>query len=281
MQTNVRHSFRVTLLAATLFAGLACKSALALTLGGGVRELVLTGPIEAGDADKIVAAVRGRRFPPPAFAINSPGGSVVESIRIAQIVKKLAVSVTVVHGGQCASACFMVFAAGAGRSALPAELMSPEAQRRTNELAIKVTGKPANSPGPVGLHRPYQANILSADNDQVKVMKFLSAYLEEEMVPKRLVELMMTHPSNDIYWLSADDLKQLGEYAPAMEEFLINRCGYDRNLADKIMSSKGNSSSLIAQGDRADDCIGRETGELTARGFADIQKGWRAGPIKF
>jgi hypothetical protein len=281
MVANLRHSLRAAIIAATWFAGMACKSSLALTLAGGVRELILTGPIEAGDADKIVAAVRGRRSPPPVFAIDSPGGSVVESIRIAQVVKKLAVSVTVLHGGQCASACFMVFAAGVGRSAMPAELMSPEAKRRANELAIKITGKPASSPGPVGLHRPYQPNILSAKNDQVKVMKFLSAYLDEEMIPKRLVELMMTHPSNDIYWLSADDLKQLGEYAPAMEEFLINRCGYDRNIVDKIMSGNGESSSLVAQGDRANDCVSRETGELATRGFSDIQKGWRAGPVKF
>jgi len=45
-------------------------------------------------------------------------------------------------------------------------------------------------------------------------MRAVRDRLENELIPRRLIDIMMSRPSNDIYWLTADDLLELGDYAP-------------------------------------------------------------------
>ena len=58
------------------------------------------------------------------------------------------------------------------------------------------------------------------------MMNTVSVYLKAEMVPQRLIDEMMSRSSTNIYWMSNDDIDQLGEYSPGLEEMLISRCNY-------------------------------------------------------
>ncbi|MDI1298804.1 hypothetical protein [Methylotenera sp.] len=60
-------------------------------------------------------------------------------------------------------------------------------------------------------------------------MRKVRDYLDYNLVPRKLTDAMMSRPSNDAYWLTYDDLADLGTYSPALEEELISKCNYDRN----------------------------------------------------
>jgi hypothetical protein len=220
---------------------------------GNPGVVAFSGPIQPGDADALVKWIK--RDPiTGAIVVNSLGGSVAEAIRISQVVTKASLSISVSKDGKCASACFFIFAAGVGRDAAPSELM----------------GDARSVSGFVGLHRPFQANLSSPDNSQSQIMKRVSSYLEDQMVPRRLIDLMMTRPSNEIYWLTEEDLMQLGDYPPPVEEFLIQKCGYFRQysrLRRGNADDKARLKSIIG-------CIGQETAIIGAEGIAAISAGW-------
>ena len=215
----------------------------------------IRGEIVSGDANRLKKAIaqaapniRLDSLYDLTISINSPGGDVKEAVSMGNIVRQSLVSVSVEGGGVCASACFFVWLAGVPHFAASSEQMKfwiktykkwddtlGEGNEMTNALRNGL-GKAVG--GPVGLHRPFLANIQSVENDQDKVMKIVRAYLDDQLVPRRLVDTMLSRPSNDIYWLTRADLDELGEYPPDVEEYLINKCGYKRD-------SSGMSSSEV------------------------------------
>lgn len=197
----------------------------ALELSTQRSRLHLSGQIRPGDAEAITHELVVASRPIHTLSIDSSGGTVDEAIRIAEIVKNLHLSVLVKKGGKCASACFFIFLAGDNHIA--------------DGVIVNGTNKgilPMNSLGVIGLHRPFfapaatskidSANFLASQNT---AMKKMSEYMANEHVPQYLIDQMMSHPSNDIYWLNADEIVQLGEFKPAIEELLISRCGYSRS----------------------------------------------------
>ena len=54
--------------------------------------------------------------------------------------------------------------------------------------------------------------------------------LEANLIPRRLIDEMMSRPSNDIYWLSNDDLYELSKSPPALEQLYLSKCGVDTRL---------------------------------------------------
>lgn len=88
---------------------------------------------------------------------------------------------------------------------------------------------------------------------------------------------MMSHSSSDIYWLNEDDLTQLAKYPPAIEEYLIQKCGYEPRLWDKVFENKKagrTSEALLAKQDKARGCTIDELVTLKMRGLAELKSGW-------
>ena len=177
----------------------------------------VVGPIVKGDADKLRRIIREQRFGVGAIILDGPGGEVDEAIQMADIIRPLLPIVAVAPGRFCASACFFVWLAGNPRNAQSREYMQRVARQKNSQ-----TG------GAVGLHRPYRANIDGVVNDQHQLMRRIQEYLEKQMVSRRLIDLMMSRPSNDVYWLTSTDFDELGEYSPQIEELLIRKCEYVR-----------------------------------------------------
>jgi hypothetical protein len=93
-------------------------------------SITLRGQIRPGDAERLAArflAITPLQISasntyyefPNSLYLSSPGGDVAEAIRIAALVKALALSVAVIPNGTgvCASSCFVIYVAAIERSA--------------------------------------------------------------------------------------------------------------------------------------------------------------------
>jgi hypothetical protein len=180
--------------------------------------LSLTGEIKRGDAERMASLV-ARDSWILSLDINSPGGDLVESMRIGDLVRGLHLPVYVVKEGYCVSACFIVLI---------------EAQHRVFSAALDDGTLPSQDLrerwfGFVGIHRPVFAvrGDDTVDTDrQEDMMRNVRTYLAAKSVPHHLIDEMMARPSNDVYWLRDDDARLIGEYDPGDQEALIARCGY-------------------------------------------------------
>lgn len=202
------------------------------------NSILLSGEIQKGDAEKLVKLIVKSHPLALRLILDSPGGDVEESLRIASLVKALHMNTVVGEGGICASACFFIFLAGDHRLALGI-LVAGDA---------KITSTVS---GYIGLHRPHlesnQAKEYSSSDAEMLqhgIMQKISEYLRNEDVPQHLIDLMMSRPSNDIYWMTQNDIDQLGEYRPSLEELLISRCGYNRNLSLDVVKAKISNDSV-------------------------------------
>lgn|GEM_PF-1849620 len=263
---------------ACLLAGLT-TSAFAMKIGFDSQhawQLILSGSTVAGDAEKLartlLAPLPDKPFLAAEIVLNSEGGDLNEAVRIATLIKGLHLDTRVRGGDRCASACFLIFLAGDKRIA-----------------GERVGG--AMRQGRIGLHRPFlnpeafkKADPTIAIARQQHEMRKLTEYLRNENVPLRLIDEMMGHASNDIYWMSNDDMWQLGEYNPGLEEILIARCGYDKRYTsasyEKLLPTldEENRKKGFTQLATLLKCIVDTRGLLDAKREAFIKKlqtGWR------
>lgn len=199
------------------------KSALAADITANRGTVDINGDIRAGDAERL-AVIISKLENVGTITVSSSGGDVREALRIAAIVNELRVGVMVNKGSFCISACFFIFLEGYPRSAYSAEADGslPSAERRQKRIGI------------VGIHRPYLKSTdggSQALESQQQIMKIVRSHLASKAVPQYLVDEMMAHPSNDIYWLKERDLEALGEYEAGVEEALISKCSYKRHRA--------------------------------------------------
>ena len=211
-------------------------------------SITMAGEITLGDAERLAAIFVTVKpilsyYPyPNLLYLNSPGGDVSEAIRIADLVKTLGISVATVSEGKgaCASSCFLIYAAALERSASGID-------------TLRVEGTKGNL-GPLGVHRPYlrvPAGGPAGASRQEQVMTDMRAYLVKASVGHALIDKMMSHASNDIYWLNAEEVRALGNFSPGVEEQLISKCGYnarrESNLSalDYIRSSQSGAGACI------------------------------------
>jgi hypothetical protein len=86
----------------------------AVPLGNSDIVILMSGPIRRGDLDKLHAFIRNRTKDVHGlygFALNSPGGDLLEAEAISQFIRKVNALTIVGDGDLCASACFLLFAA--------------------------------------------------------------------------------------------------------------------------------------------------------------------------
>jgi hypothetical protein len=77
----------------------------------GKTRLDLVGDITPGDAEALKLANSANRIV-VTIRLNSKGGNLLESVNIADIVQKGKIATSVTSNSECASACFVIFAAG-------------------------------------------------------------------------------------------------------------------------------------------------------------------------
>lgn len=192
----------------------------------GSVQVVLSGKIEPGDREKLIDLIRQepKDFVGASYiSLNSPGGSVLDALKIADVVEKSGLIAVVNSGDTCASSCFLVLASAQFR------WQSPKAE--------------------VLIHRPYllsQKTDLLGYNQNVKTQQAgvaaMRAFLEERSISASIIDKMMSYPSNAAYQLTPTDMREGVRYlSPTLEELTIAKCGLsnlnifspDRNFGGK------------------------------------------------
>lgn len=152
----------------------------------GSVSITMRGEIVYGDSQKLANVLEdiiASNKKTGTLFLNSPGGRVNEGVMLSNVVRNYELPTIVMDGEQCASACFMVFAAG----------------------ATKLAGTGAY----VGVHHAagLDGNVTDGSVDATKTMARVSARLG--VSPEIIYRMQNTAP-NDIAWLSADELKAMG-----------------------------------------------------------------------
>ena len=159
-------------------------------MGNNDIVIVMSGPIREGDLNKLHAFIRNNTKNVHGlfgFALNSPGGDILEAEAITKFIKKLGVLTIVSDGDLCASACFLLFAAGKGK------LVHPRAKIAVHSVSI------GNVENPTAL-----AATTAMARDAATVG-----------VPVAIIGKMVAMPAEGIDFLSRDDLQSMGvEFLP-------------------------------------------------------------------
>ncbi|QIG98082.1 ATP-dependent Clp protease proteolytic subunit [Bradyrhizobium sp. 6(2017)] len=127
----------------------------------------------ANDAGKLVSGIR----------LNSPGGNLVEGLKLADAVRFAKVATNVAGSATCASACFLVYAAGATKF--------------------------ANYTAQVGIHGASDKQGEETVESGAATVSMARA-AKELGVPAAIIGRMVVTPPNEMVWLSPQDLQSMG-----------------------------------------------------------------------
>ena len=140
----------------------------------------------------------------PSITLNSPGGDLIEAMKIGHLIRKLFIEThirreTFTNSGQpssCSSACFFIFVSGIQRQVDFSFFGNSKTEYTVNKL---------------GLHRPYfdksyySKDFGSYKTQYEKLAKITRNYLLEMGVNKVVVDKMFSIPSKSVYWLQKED----------------------------------------------------------------------------
>lgn len=172
-------------------------------------RLVLSGPIEPGDAPKlerVLATLPLEQF--DGVVLHSPGGVSFEGHRLGELLEHFLVRVIVRAPFRCASACFTMYAGAAMRGA---------------------HGPP--QPPTLAVHRgslhPDDAANLSTEK-----LERLLAFEQDEKprwlmargVPPHIVDHIVSGPVVPIVVLSQQDIDEIGPRSPGYDAWIEARC---------------------------------------------------------
>jgi hypothetical protein len=167
----------------------ACANAASLgtaALRSGDVAIVLDGDIAAGDGDAVEALMKesndsGKLV--AALRLDSPGGSLAESVKIAALVQRTKIAVVVNSRARCASACFLIFAAG--------------------------TEKYVGYGAAIGVHGASDKYGRITPRAAAATVS-MARMVREFGVPPGIVEKLVVTGPDEIVWLSVDELRSMG-----------------------------------------------------------------------
>lgn len=200
------------------------------------KSIHLDGEIRRGDAERLAIAMTEAGYP-IVLLISSSGGDMSETMKMVPLIKGTHMAVYVAKGKVCASSCFFIYLSGMCRGS--GLVVNDDGTLWSQE-------KRDRSYGAVGIHRPYfkdPSGKPESPKNQLTLMHKVKIYLEEEGIAQYIIDMMMTHPSNEIYWLRERDISAIGEYPPDIEETAISKCGYVRlikSIEDKQSHEQSN-----------------------------------------
>ncbi len=152
----------------------------------GHEIVMLSGPIVPGDWDRLVGIERqanARGVLVTAVRLDSPGGNLIEGVKLAQAMHEGKIATVVARGAQCASACFIAFAAG--------------------------LEKYASYGASIGVHgASFQRGGETVDAPDGTIV--MAKLVKELGVPPAIIGKMVVTSADDIVWLTPEDLQSMG-----------------------------------------------------------------------
>jgi hypothetical protein len=125
---------------------LSSHSASVISIG---NALFVQGPIRSGDFDRFSEALR--LHGPKTVFLSSPGGSVAEALKTAELIRSRGLATHVPRGATCASACVLLLAGGLVRTAEEGSRIGIHmGSGILNEKMMKELGEVYRKHGPAG-----------------------------------------------------------------------------------------------------------------------------------
>jgi hypothetical protein len=146
----------------------------------------LVGEISEGDADTLKSVIKSANDSGhivSAIRLDSPGGNLLEGSNLAGIVRFGKIATSVISGAKCASACFIVFAAG--------------------------NPKHANYNASVGVHGASDEGGRETVEAGAATVS-MARLIKDLGVPASIIGKMVVTPPDSIVWLTPDDLRSMG-----------------------------------------------------------------------
>jgi hypothetical protein len=169
------------------------------------------GEIKVDEAKNFIAWVEQSRrewngHRATAIVFNSGGGSVAGGREMGIMIADFHMTTGVAHGGQCASACVLIWSAGAFKS--------------------------AGTDSKVGVH---MARNIEGGDPAVDGTIFTLHWLQKTGAPNSVVVGAMSTKPDDIYWLSEDELIAWGAKIVPQEPVVSKPSGVDcRAITDSL-----------------------------------------------
>jgi hypothetical protein len=163
--------------AATLKSSMTKDGRIVVSISGEIAEgdsVAFNAAVKsANDAGKLVTSIR----------LNSVGGNLLEGVKLSQAVRFAKMATNVGQGATCASACFLIFAAG--------------------------ETKFANYTAQIGVHGA--SDPTGAETAQSGAATVSMARIAKDLgVPPTIIGRMVVTPPTEMVWLSPADLQSMG-----------------------------------------------------------------------
>jgi hypothetical protein len=179
--------------------------------------LHISGEIIDGDYKKLIHKIAenensGKGFlTRPHIIINSSGGLLSEAQKIGSLISDIHATVTVSR--KCFSACFWMVAASNKRN---------------------ITKLPGGSRPEIGLHNVYLDGVTSSSMTASQLAlavkranEVARLSLVKLEVPSYLIDKMISKTSAELYYLTDEDILNLGDYPPSVNQVRVSKCNAD------------------------------------------------------
>lgn len=182
-----RGIFAFTVTAALLASPVASAATFTtVTAKDGKIVVTLTGDITEGDSDNLKTVIQTANNGGHLVAtvrLNSPGGSILEGVKLADMIRFGKIATAVIGSSKCASACFIVFAAG--------------------------NQKYVNYAASIGVHGASDES--GEETTQSGAATVTMARIAKALgVPPSIIGKMVVTPPDQMVWLTPDDLRSMG-----------------------------------------------------------------------
>ena len=171
-------------LAYALFAPMSYAATLSsYTSKEGKQIILLNGEIAPGDLDQLQSLIKeansaGRLV--SGIRLNSPGGALLEAVKLADVIRYGKIATVVPNGQTCASACFVIFAAGGE--------------------------KYASYSASVGVHGASDKSGKESGDGTIAMAKIV----KDLGVPPGIIGKMVVTAPDQMVWLGPNDLRAIG-----------------------------------------------------------------------
>jgi hypothetical protein len=183
----IRWTYAVAAMAAVCFAnGSVAATLKSIVTKDGYVLISISGEIVEGDADALKATIKAANDSGKFVSgvrLNSAGGNLLEGVKLSEIVKFAKTATNVAQGATCASACFLIFAAG--------------------------ETKFANYASQVGVHGASDQTGSETVRSEAATVS-MARVAKELGVPASIIGRMVVTPPSEMVWLSPSDLQSMG-----------------------------------------------------------------------
>jgi hypothetical protein len=157
-----------------------------IALRDGRIVVSISGELAEGDTGAFKAAVKSANDAGKfvgSVSLNSSGGSLLVGVELAELVKFAKMATSVGQGATCASACFLIFAAG--------------------------ETKFANYTAQIGVHGASDPSGRETAGSEAATIS-MARIARELGVPAAIIGRMVVTPPSEMVWLSPPDLQSMG-----------------------------------------------------------------------